>query len=117
MVVDDNNSFTDAVSHLLVADGFDMVGAAADHEHGLELISDLCPDVALVDLYLGEGNGLDLIADIVRSGLAERMFMILMSSCAPDALRTVFEGSDADAYLPKTELSGDAIRDSLGGML
>jgi hypothetical protein len=43
--------------------------------------------------------------------------MILMSSCAPDALRTVFEGSDADAYLPKTELSGDAIRDSLGGML
>lgn len=115
MIVDDSDGFVDLVSRLLVADGFDVVGAAPDGERGLRLISDLCPDVAFVDLYLGRDNGLELIAELVRSGLADEMFVILISSCAAEDLHELFECSVADGYLPKMELTAEAIRDILGG--
>jgi DNA-binding NarL/FixJ family response regulator len=115
VIVDDSDGFVSLVSRQLVTDGFDMVGAAADRDQGLRLVYDLCPDVALVDLYLGAGNGLELIADIVCSGLADEMFVILISSCAADDLRELFECSVADGYLSKLEMSGDAVRSILRG--
>lgn len=116
VIVDDSDGFVSLVSRQLVTDGFDVVGVAANRDQGLRLVYDLCPDVALVDLFLGAGNGLELIADIVCSGLADEMFVILISSCAADDLRELFECSVADGYLSKLEMSGDAVRSILGGM-
>jgi DNA-binding NarL/FixJ family response regulator len=110
VIVDDDDRFIRAVSALLVRDGFHVVGTACDRARGLRLIADVSPDVALVDFCLGRGSGIELIADIARTGLAARVFMILVSACAEDELRGVFELSAADGYLPKPNLSGDAIR-------
>jgi CheY-like chemotaxis protein len=110
VIVDDNDHFIAMVSSLLVADGFEVAGAAGDSAQGLRLVSAVCPDVALIDLCLGEENGLELIAELARSGLAATMFMILISTCAAEDLRAVCAGSAADAYLPKMDLSADAVR-------
>ena len=115
VIVDDSTCFVELISRLLVADGFDVVGAAGDQAQARRLVADVCPDVALIDLNLGDDNGIELIADIVRAGLAARTFMILISTCAADDLREVFEASVADGYLPKMELSGGAVLDILHG--
>jgi two-component system nitrate/nitrite response regulator NarL len=115
VIIDDSARFVEVISRLLVADGFDVVGAASDQVQARRLVVDVRPDVALVDLNLGDDNGIDLIANIARAGLAARTFMILISTCAPDELREVFEASVADGYLPKAELSGSAILDILHG--
>lgn len=115
VIIDDSDAFVDLASRLLTAEGFEVVGAAADCEQGLRLIHDLCPDLVLVDLYLGAGNGLELIADIAGSGLAEQMHVILISSCATEELRELFERSAADGYLSKLDLSGDTVRQILRG--
>jgi DNA-binding NarL/FixJ family response regulator len=114
VIVDDNDRFVRTVSELLVRDGFEVVGAARDRAQGLGLVTDVSPEVAIVDLYLGQGSGVDLIADIVRAGLAPRAFLILVSACAEDDLRQVFMLSAADGYLPKLNLSAGAIRHMLG---
>lgn len=114
VIVDDDDRFVRAASELLVRDGFHVVGAARDRTQGLGLVTDVSPEVAIVDLHLGQGSGVELIADIVRAGLAARVFLILVSSCAEDDLRQVFMLSAADGYLPKLNLSVGAIRHMLG---
>jgi two-component system, response regulator PdtaR len=117
VIVDDDDRFIRVVSGLLVGDGFHVVGAACDRAQGLRLVADVSPDVALVDLCLGRDSGTELIADIARTALAARVFMILVSACAEDELREVFELSAADGYLPKPNLSGGAIRQLLRGRI
>jgi DNA-binding NarL/FixJ family response regulator len=113
VIVDDNDRFVRALSGLLVRDGFDVVGTARDRTQGLWLVAEMCPDVALIDLCLGRGSGIELIADFVRGGLAAQMFMILVSTWAEDELREVCGLSDADGYLSKMGLSGGAVREVL----
>jgi DNA-binding NarL/FixJ family response regulator len=115
VIVDDNDGFIHLASVLLVLDGLDVVGAARNRVQGLRLVVDACPNVALVDLHLGQDSGIELVADIVRAGLAAQMFMILVSACAEDDLREAFGLSAADGYLPKMAVSGDAVRDMLRG--
>jgi CheY-like chemotaxis protein len=115
VIVDDDDRFIDLVSDLLVRDGFDVVGAAGDHVQALRLVANVGPDVALIDLFLGHDSGIELISDIVRAGLAEQMFVILVSTCAEDDLYEASGLCGVDGYLPKMDLSGGAIRDLLRG--
>jgi two-component system, NarL family, nitrate/nitrite response regulator NarL len=113
VIVDDSARFVEAISRLLVADGFEVVGVAGDRTKARRLVADMRPDVALIDLNLGEDNGIELIADIARAGLAARTFLILTSTCSADDLREIFEVSAAHGYLPKMHLSGGAVLDIL----
>ncbi|MGH3374861.1 MAG: response regulator [Actinoallomurus sp.] len=115
IIVDDSARFVQVISRLLVSDGLDVVGAAGDRVQARRLVADVRPDVALIDLNLGDDNGIELIADIARTGLAVGTFLILTSTCAIDDLREVFAVSAADGYLPKMELSGGAVLDILYG--
>ncbi|MDN3354514.1 response regulator [Actinomadura sp. DC4] len=115
MIVDDSDRFLQAACRMLAGDGFAVVGAATDGDQGARLVADLCPDLALIDLYLGAANGLELIADLVDSGLAEHTFTILISSYSDEDLRSLCEYGVADGYLSKPDLSGDAVRAILRG--
>jgi CheY-like chemotaxis protein len=115
VVVDDNDRFIEFASGLLQGDGFEVVGVACDGTQALRLVAEVCPDVALIDLYLGQDDGIEVIADIVGAGLAEKMVMILVSACAEDDLRDLFRLSAADGYLAKADLSSSTIRDILHG--
>lgn len=115
VIVDDNDRFIELVAGLLQGDGFDVVGVACGNAQALRLIAEVSPDVALIDLHLGQDNGIEVIADIVNARLAEAMVTILISTCAENDLRELFGLSSADAYLPKMDLSSGRIRDILHG--
>ena len=58
LIVDDHPLFRQGVSDALaLEDGFRVVGQAADGKHALELIRDLDPDIAVLDVNLPEMNG------------------------------------------------------------
>jgi Rrf2 family protein len=57
----------------------------------LRLVADVGPDVALIDLFLGQDSGIELILDIVCAGLAEQIYVNLVSTCAEDDLAETFE--------------------------
>jgi DNA-binding NarL/FixJ family response regulator len=110
LIVDDNSGFRQAMGGLLEEQGLDVVGGAANAAEALQQIAELRPDVALVDIDLGRDSGLTLATRIrATPGLAAPN-VILISTHDEGAFAELIERSSALGFLPKTELSGAAIR-------
>jgi len=60
LIIDDNKSFLDAARMLLEREGLIVAGVASTVDEGLRQAASLRPDVALVDISLGEESGLEL---------------------------------------------------------
>src|SRR3954464_1274959 len=89
LLVEDDPVLRSFLSENLAADGFDPVeaGSAAD---GLRALEYKRPDVALVDLGLPDGSGLDLIARVRGAdGLASRLAPQLPPALLPGRAREV----------------------------
>ncbi|HUY49943.1 MAG TPA: response regulator [Streptosporangiaceae bacterium] len=81
--------------------------------------SELQPDVTLVDIDLGEENGFDLARHLIATRGADRPRVILISAYSEDDFADLIAASPALSFLPKSDLSGAAIRrilaDACGG--
>jgi two-component system response regulator RegA len=63
LLADDDNAFRQRLAVTLGRRGFEVTAAASLAE-ARTLIPDLKPDYAVLDLRLGDGNGLDLVGEI-----------------------------------------------------
>jgi DNA-binding NarL/FixJ family response regulator len=61
LIADDHPALLTAVSSYLEANGFDLVGTAADGQQALELADATQPDVALVDFRMPRLGGAELV--------------------------------------------------------
>ena len=116
-LVDDHAVVREGLSELLGAvPGFEVVGEAGTAEQALPRILALRPDVAVLDLRLPDGSGVDVCRD-VRSALPQTHCLILTSYDDQDAvLAAVLAG--ASGYLLKEVRSAslvDAIRQAAMG--
>jgi DNA-binding NarL/FixJ family response regulator len=109
LIVDDKDYFLHAVSALLRREGITVTGIASTSAEALRNAAVLRPDVALVDVALGGESGFEL-ARLLTETSAVRPTIILTSTYAEEDIGHLIATSSADAFLPKTELSGDVIR-------
>lgn len=110
-LVDDHEVVREGLAELLsdVAD-FEIVGEAGTVEQALDRILASRPDVAVLDLRLPDGNGVDLCRD-VRSALPDTYCLILTSYDDQDAvLSSVLAG--ASGYVLK-EVRAAALIDAI----
>jgi DNA-binding NarL/FixJ family response regulator len=115
LIVDDNQSFLDAARLLLERQGVQVVGVALTSAEALRRAAELRPEVILVDVMLGRESGLDLTRRLAdQDGGAAAV--ILISTLSRADLAELAVGSRAAGFLPKSELSADAIgRIAAGG--
>jgi DNA-binding NarL/FixJ family response regulator len=113
VIVDDNARFLVAARSLLVAEGIDVVGMASTGAEGLRRTAELRPDVVLVDIDLGEENGLDLAERVADAADGEATDVILISAYAEADYADLIAASAARGFLSKSDLSGRAILDLL----
>jgi CheY-like chemotaxis protein len=113
LIVDDNDRFLETARGVLERDGIVVVGLASDGPEALELADRLRPDVVLVDVCLGEECGVD-VADQLNEESRAKPIVILISTYPEDDFADIIAGSAALGFLPKSNLSGDAIRTMLG---
>jgi DNA-binding NarL/FixJ family response regulator len=113
LIVDDNDRFLETARGVLERDGIDVVGLASDGAHALELADRVRPNVALVDVCLGEECGVD-VADQLQEESLTKPIVILISTYPEDDFADIVAGSAAAGFLPKSQLSGSAIRTMLG---
>jgi DNA-binding NarL/FixJ family response regulator len=110
LIVDDNSSFRHEIGGLLNEQGLEVIGGAASAAEALEQIAELRPDVALVDIDLGPDSGLTLASRLMEAPGSAVPNVILISTHDERAFADLIERSSALGFLPKTELSGAAIR-------
>ena len=109
VIVDDSPAVLRAASELLEGEGIAVVGLAATGEEALRLISELDPDVTLVDIDLGPESGLALVRRLVDAGGRHGSPSILISTHDAGDFANLIEGSPAIGFLPKSHLSAAAI--------
>jgi len=107
LLVDDNGGFLEAARRLLERDGIDVVGVATTGTDAMVQVSELHPDVVLVDVHLGAESGLDVARRLLET--SESMSVILISTYDESDLAQLVVSSRA-GWLWKGELSGSAIR-------
>jgi DNA-binding NarL/FixJ family response regulator len=107
LVVDDHKGFRTRARELLEAEGFEVVGEAADAASGIDAVRALHPDIVLLDVQLPDIDGIRASKQIsALNGSA----IILISACDVIDFRRALAESPALGFIPKSELSGDALR-------
>jgi DNA-binding NarL/FixJ family response regulator len=110
LIVDDNAGFRREMGGLLTEQGLEVVGGAASAAEALQQITELRPDVALIDIDLGRDSGLTLATRLRETPEPAVPNVILISTYDEAAFAELIERSSALGFLSKTELSGTAIR-------
>ena len=109
LIVDDSPAFLEAAQAVLEKEGMTVVGVASSSHEALERIRELRPDVALVDIDLGDESGFD-VARLLAAGADPAPSLIIISSHDGDDFEDLLEASPALGFVSKSGLSGDAIR-------
>ena len=104
LIVDDSPEFGHAARRLLEGQGIAVVGIATS---GAE---ELRPEVALVDVDLGEESGFDVARRLADGARPTSPKVILISTHDEHEFADLIEASPAVGFLAKTDLSAATIR-------
>ena len=113
LIVDDSEPFLASARRLLESQGLEIVGTATSGAEALDLVATHSPDLALVDVELGEEDGVALAGELRARSPATRV--VLISTYSRDEMQVLASASAAVGFLPKRRLSGDAVRSLLDG--
>ncbi len=113
VIVDDNPEFLDSARRLLEHQGASVIGVASTNAEALRSVQELRPDVALVDVNIGEESGFDLAEALHEIDGAATAPVILISTHAEPDLAGMIETSPAIGFLAKSALSAGAISAAL----
>lgn len=111
VIVDDNEHFLAAARDALERDGVSVVGVARDGAEAVARVSETRPDVALVDVCLGEESGFTLAERLTAENTGRHPVVILVSTYSAADFDDMLEDSAACAFLSKSELSGTIVRE------
>jgi DNA-binding NarL/FixJ family response regulator len=114
LIVDDHPSFRATARALLEAEGFDIVGEAADGAEALALAAQTRPQVVLLDVQLPDIDGFAVAAELTANGNGSAPAVVLVSSRDGSDYGSLVEESGARGFVPKAELSGERLAALLG---
>jgi DNA-binding NarL/FixJ family response regulator len=107
LIVDDHAAFRTSARALLEAEGFDVVGEAADGEDAVGEVERLRPDVVLLDVQLPGLDGFAVARLLAREGSGAAV--VLISSRDASAYGSRLEDTPARGFIAKRTLSGAAL--------
>jgi DNA-binding NarL/FixJ family response regulator len=109
LIVDDHPSFRATARLLLEAEGYTVVGEAATAAAALKAARELAPDLVVLDVNLPDGDGFQVSAELTRDD--EPPLVVIVSSRDGSDFGSLVSRSGARGFIPKADLSGDAIRE------
>jgi two-component system response regulator EvgA len=107
LIVDDHPSFRASARRMLEADGFEVVAEASTGAEGIRSAVDIDPELVLLDVHLPDIDGFDVAARLCLGSNAPAV--VLTSSHDSSDFGPLVERSGARGFIPKSELSGEAL--------
>ena len=98
LIVDDDNPFRERLARAMEKKGF-KVFQAEGVKKGIDLVKGQKPSFAVVDLRLGDGNGLEVVKELQLSNSNCKIIMLTGYGNIPTAVAAIKEG--AIDYLAK----------------
>ena len=98
LIVDDDNPFRERLARAMEKKGFEVTQAEGVKK-GIDSVRLKKPAFAVVDLRLGDGNGLEVVKEIQNSNAKSRIIMLTGYGNIPTAVAAIKEG--AIDYLAK----------------
>jgi DNA-binding NarL/FixJ family response regulator len=108
LIVDDHAGFRASARELLEAEGFEVVGEAADAAAAVQAARELRPDIVLVDIQLPDADGVEVSRRIETDN--GRPEIVLVSSRDVSYLAGALAECPACGFIPKSQLSGAELR-------
>jgi two-component system nitrate/nitrite response regulator NarL len=99
LICDDHRLFGDALSMVLTAQSWNVVGVASDPAHALATVATTHVDACLMDLHFPEGaTGLEGITSIRETSPSTRVIVLTASSDPALIMSAVRSGADAIVF-------------------
>jgi CheY-like chemotaxis protein len=112
LIVDDHEAFRESASALLEAEGFAVVGAAADGDGAIAEAERLRPQVVLLDIQLPDVDGFAVAERL--TAMTNPPQVVLISGREALAYGKRLAATPAQGFIPKRELSGAALAELVG---
>ena len=107
LIVDDHPSFRSSARALLEAEGYQVIGEAENGTEGLAAARELHPQIVLLDVQLPDIDGFEVASRLTKDEAPPAV--VLISSRDGSDFGHLVRDSGARGFIPKAELSGDAI--------
>jgi DNA-binding NarL/FixJ family response regulator len=109
LIVDDNARFGESMRSLLEEERITVVGLASSGDEAALIVEEGAPDVALVDIDLGDESGFDVARSLTAVGGCSAPRVILISTHDEREVADLVAASPAIGFLAKLDLNADAI--------
>jgi len=111
LLVDDHVIFREGLTALLdLEEDFEIVGEASRGSEAMALVSELAPDVILLDLHLPDGNGATLCRQLLGESPSSKVLILSAYENDEDVSEALING--ASGYVLKT-VSGERLADNI----
>lgn len=107
LIVDDHEDYRRSACKLLEAEGFTVVGEAADGAAAIEAAARLRPELVLLDVQLHDIDGLRVAERLAAT--RDPPSVVLISNREAAAYGSRLDEVPARAFIAKRELSGAAL--------
>jgi DNA-binding NarL/FixJ family response regulator len=112
LIVDDHEAFRASARALLEAEGFEVVGEAADGTAAIEAVALLRPAIVLLDIQLPDMDGLTVAERLAV--MPDPPAVVLVSSRDAATYGPRLRQAPARGFIPKSGLSGEALAALVG---
>jgi len=107
LIVDDDAAFRAAASSVLAAEGFDIVGEAADGPSAIDAVARLHPSVVILDIQLPGADGITVAGQL--AAMPNPPAVVLISSYDASMLDRRLAVAPVRGFLPKSNQTGKTL--------